>query len=134
VFDLAGARTKLQPFEERYQLVCELIARDHPFLVFSTFCLFLFFHSLLLLLSPSVIYPSSLCHSSSSLSLPHSHLFDQILAFRLQCTTSPTLIHLSSMVIGEGGEGLILRKPKSHYIQGRSPFLLKYKVFKNLFL
>eukprot|EP00026_Physarum_polycephalum_P001768 Phypoly_transcript_01770.p1 GENE.Phypoly_transcript_01770~~Phypoly_transcript_01770.p1 ORF type:complete len:893 (+),score=154.72 Phypoly_transcript_01770:58-2736(+) len=81
-FDLAGAYTEMQPFEERYQLLCSLIVPEHPFL---------------------------------------------ILAFRLRCVASPALVHLSSMVIGEGGEGLILRKPKSPYIHGRSPFLLKYK-------
>ena len=34
------------------------------------------------------------------------------------------------VVIEGGGEGLVLRKPKSLYENGRSPFLLKIKVSK----
>ena len=33
-------------------------------------------------------------------------------------------------IIADGGEGVVLRKPKSFYEQGRSPSLLKIKVYK----
>jgi ATP-dependent DNA ligase len=32
-------------------------------------------------------------------------------------------------IAGQGGEGLILRKPQSLYISGRSDSLVKFKVF-----
>ena len=35
-------------------------------------------------------------------------------------------------IIADGGEGVVLRKPKSFYEQGRSPSLLKIKVYKNM--
>ena len=42
------------------------------------------------------------------------------------------LIAILQIVLEEGGEGLVLRKPKSIYEQGRSASLLKLKVPKGI--
>lgn len=39
-----------------------------------------------------------------------------------------TLLRLSSGVLDHDGEGLIMRKPRSAYVKGRSNLLFKFKV------
>lgn len=44
------------------------------------------------------------------------------------CTSKKELKEAVETIILNGGEGAILRKPKSPYLQGRSPYLFKVKV------
>eukprot|EP00026_Physarum_polycephalum_P001339 Phypoly_transcript_01340.p1 GENE.Phypoly_transcript_01340~~Phypoly_transcript_01340.p1 ORF type:complete len:1070 (+),score=142.73 Phypoly_transcript_01340:227-3436(+) len=50
-----------------------------------------------------------------------------IVAPRVKCVTKRQLANMAQSVILEGGEGVVLRKPKSIYENGRSAFLLKIK-------
>lgn len=51
-----------------------------------------------------------------------------IVASRMLCSSKETLVKKLESIINEGGEGLIVRKPKSLYESGRSINLLKLKV------
>ena len=50
------------------------------------------------------------------------------IASRSLCKDHKRLVHLARLVLKDGGEGVILRKPKSMYERGRSSFLFKLKV------
>lgn len=52
----------------------------------------------------------------------HVHLITQT-----QCTGAPMLEKTLEFIVQNGGEGLMLRKPRSVYVGSRSPTLLKYK-------
>ena len=52
----------------------------------------------------------------------------QIPAIRVLCTRKQLVNSMSQHIIGDGGEGVILREPKSLYKHGRSESLLKLKV------
>eukprot|EP00026_Physarum_polycephalum_P001040 Phypoly_transcript_01041.p1 GENE.Phypoly_transcript_01041~~Phypoly_transcript_01041.p1 ORF type:complete len:1163 (+),score=140.56 Phypoly_transcript_01041:229-3717(+) len=60
------------------------------------------------------------------LGTPNHHSF-VIIATRLICTARKLLSHSLKDIILDGGEGLILRKPKSLYVPGRSDDLFKLK-------
>jgi len=49
----------------------------------------------------------------------------------LRCESTAHLRSELKKVVGRGGEGLMLRKPKSDYVQGRSDVLLKVKNFQD---
>jgi len=55
--------------------------------------------------------------------------FMYIVASRLRCESLQEMNKFLSLIIKDEGEGIVLRKPKSVYEQGRSPSLLKIKVF-----
>ena len=52
---------------------------------------------------------------------------------RVLCITEKQLSLFVENVIGGGGEGAILREPRSLYHHGRTPFLVKVKVFTPLY-
>jgi len=58
--------------------------------------------------------------------IPASHPFI-IIAHRLTCFSKKHMHKYASAVIGQGGEGVILRKPNSLYENGKSRQLLKFK-------
>lgn len=51
-----------------------------------------------------------------------------IVTTRLLLNNSKILQLLSNVILDNGGEGVILRKPASPYVPGRSAFLVKLKV------
>eukprot|EP00026_Physarum_polycephalum_P002361 Phypoly_transcript_02367.p1 GENE.Phypoly_transcript_02367~~Phypoly_transcript_02367.p1 ORF type:complete len:559 (+),score=39.39 Phypoly_transcript_02367:620-2296(+) len=53
-----------------------------------------------------------------------------IVAVRLLCTNKEQLEIFMNLILGDGGEGVILRAPKSDYIRGRSDLLIKLKATK----
>eukprot|EP00026_Physarum_polycephalum_P002919 Phypoly_transcript_02928.p1 GENE.Phypoly_transcript_02928~~Phypoly_transcript_02928.p1 ORF type:complete len:728 (+),score=71.15 Phypoly_transcript_02928:209-2392(+) len=53
-----------------------------------------------------------------------------IIAMRLLCTITNTLARCLKWIVEEGGEGVVLRKPLSRYICGRTNSLLKLKASK----
>lgn len=52
----------------------------------------------------------------------------KVIAPRVKCVSEKQLIAYSKEILEHGGEGVILRKPKSTYEHGRSSSLIKYKV------
>ena len=50
-------------------------------------------------------------------------------ASRFMCESRAVLVKMMKKMVKERGEGVILRKPGSMYIRGRSLELYKYKVF-----
>lgn len=48
--------------------------------------------------------------------------------WRMNCTTKKGMMALLQKIIDDGGEGVILRSPKSPYVNGRSDKLWKLKV------
>lgn len=60
--------------------------------------------------------------------LPRESRFVQVVA-QQRCEGTAQLLAELDRVVGEGGEGLMLRRPESHYEAGRSPTLLKVKPF-----
>eukprot|EP00026_Physarum_polycephalum_P001478 Phypoly_transcript_01480.p1 GENE.Phypoly_transcript_01480~~Phypoly_transcript_01480.p1 ORF type:complete len:1080 (+),score=145.14 Phypoly_transcript_01480:111-3350(+) len=63
------------------------------------------------------------------LETPSQHSF-VVNASRRLCTSKKQLSRAMKAVLRDGGEGLILRKPKSGYESGRSPNLVKLKAYK----
>ena len=49
---------------------------------------------------------------------------------RLLCVDSLHLKSAAKSVMNAGGEGIILRKPRSPYVGGRSSYLFKFKVHR----
>lgn len=58
----------------------------------------------------------------------HFNKNKKILAPRRVCNRKVDLINTTQMIIDDGGEGTMLRKPESPYQHGRSTLLLKFKV------
>ena len=52
-------------------------------------------------------------------------------AARLMCNQRKVLRKLIQHIISDGGEGVILRRPRSIYLHGRSDSLIKLKVCSN---
>jgi hypothetical protein len=52
-----------------------------------------------------------------------------IVVSRVLCTSKKQLIKSLRIILDEGGEGVILRRPGSKYEHGRSNHLFKLKVF-----
>ena len=48
----------------------------------------------------------------------------------LLCANKKKLIQITAFVMDHGGEGSVIRKPRSVYENGRSDSLLKFKVKK----
>ena len=108
-FDVPALRLRSSPFESRYRLLASLAPAHHHFLVsylsifilsfFSLFCIFfIFFYC------------------------------EEVLAFRMICSSSIHLREFVQKVIDAMGEGLILRRVGSCYENGRTSSLLKLKV------
>jgi ATP dependent DNA ligase domain len=130
-FDYPDSKFVNYPFEARYAQILRGIPQAHNFIVSDSF-------------TPSFsLFLSILSFSLSSLSLPFSLLplyikfiiiifvfnLNNIPAARLLCTGKKQLNQMVQNIINDGGEGVILRKPKSIYENGRSSTLIKLKVF-----
>lgn len=53
-----------------------------------------------------------------------------MVASRVACKKRSFLMFAAQDIMDDGGEGVILRLPKSKYIPGRSKMLFKFKVTK----
>eukprot|EP00026_Physarum_polycephalum_P002684 Phypoly_transcript_02692.p1 GENE.Phypoly_transcript_02692~~Phypoly_transcript_02692.p1 ORF type:complete len:862 (+),score=102.64 Phypoly_transcript_02692:87-2672(+) len=63
--------------------------------------------------------------------IPTNHQF-VFLAPKITCTGRDHLQEFTKNILAEGGEGVILRNPKSAYEHGRSKNILKFKTFRDL--
>jgi hypothetical protein len=100
-FDEASIDMQHSPFETRFEFLMLNVASEHPFIV----SLYTINHNKLILFDPPYVTAS-----------------------RMLCKEHKRLARLARLVLKNGGEGIILRKPKSVYERGRSAFLLKLKV------
>jgi ATP dependent DNA ligase domain len=120
------------PFEERYAQLIGNISYDHPFIVSPPLTHpthATSYHS-----SPFLMVSSLLSAYPSLLSSIHPTVLfiSQIIKIpvvRMLCITKKQLKKALHDVISDGGEGLIMRKPKSIYEPGRTSSLVKLKVF-----
>ena len=102
-FDKPDINTQHLEFEKRYKIVLKNTARRHPFVV-SRF----FMH-----LPPSLLL----------------FLYRmEIVAMRMRCFDTNFLALILNTLIGDGAEGVIIRKKNTPYICGRSDLLWKLKV------
>ena len=105
-FDQPHPSMKPLEFEKRYTaLVDDPALPVHPFLI-----------SFLLLLL--------LQYENTKSSL----ITIQVIASRWLCVDKATLGAAAKLIIKDGGEGVILRRINSLYVNGRSPDLIKFKV------
>lgn len=94
-----------EPFERRYARILTSVELVHPFLVYFY-------------LTTAVV----------------NDLLLQVVVSRVLCC-DPRLLTLSERyILGDGGEGIILRLPCSLYHHGRSTSLLKWKVIFSFFM
>ena len=113
-FDNPDPRVENLPFEKRYAQIGQAVLPDHPFLV------------------------SSNLHSHT-LSLSHIQCFVlmillfQMVSSRVRVRDKHHLFAATRVILRDGGEGVILRRPNSLYERGRSTSLIKFKVFLFLF-
>lgn len=106
-FDVPDFESHTKEFEERYENLLSIVGKDHPFIISNnSFSFFLFFIKFIFDYSNQVVS-------------------------RVKCEDPVILENLSRHVIKDEGEGMILRKPKSVYENGRSTSLLKLKVWTN---
>jgi hypothetical protein len=130
-FDEASRQVGREPFERRYALILSHYAVDHPTIVsffwafwsFGSFWVFWVFWVFLGLFGSFGSFGLFLC-GTTVLSLE----FVKIAAPRFLCNTHRVLALSLKHVVEEGGEGIILRKPQSLYVPGRSDLLVKLKV------
>jgi hypothetical protein len=106
-----------QPFEKRYLSILSLFPVCHPTIVSTT------------QLNCAIEQKTNVKQNKRIYKqLRFILIIVNIIAPRFLCTSSTLLTHSLQQVIEDGGEGIILRKPQSHYLPGRSVCLLKIKV------
>lgn len=128
-FDDPSPETHVLPFESRYLSVLSL-PEDHPYVISFFPCIFLFgilvlvcvvflFCVLTFFIFLFIFGLGLVCFVVDSGKIP---------AMRVHCSSRKWLAKATEVILKQGGEGLILRKVKSPYERGRSPYLLKLKV------
>ena len=99
-FDKPDDSTRSLKFESRYAIVLHEVPDGHPFIISFTIL---------------------------NLSL-FSFITNYLLACRVLCTNKLHLARNLEEILQNEGEGLVLRKPGSEYLVGRSGLLFKLKV------
>jgi hypothetical protein len=112
-FDNCFAESEVIGFEKRYQSLLHAIPRKHAFVV----SVYLFLFVVVLFLCCLLWLCCELFWGT------------HIPVFRVKCAGKYLLFHFLEHIMKDEGEGVILREPRSIYFRGRSPSLIKLKVF-----